>query len=499
MATLDGSSRQVNLGQGIAVRAPGLRGRADAHNVAPGAETRAPEVDGSGAALDAALTREGFLRLRVITLDVAPVPQAPAGDLRAPVSDVPGMEVTVPDLGEDVAQVLLAVDENGVVSWNFPVDSGDTLAPTTRGSGDVVRFIVPAFASAPDAGEAAETRGVLGLIGRKVLELVALPLAELVVPPLAGAAARLWESKSRIARARSFTPASYTSGDVPSLADADWERLATGRSLWFVHGTFVNTDSAFRAFPSDLLAALSDHYGGRVAAIDHHTLGVDPIGNADLVRELVPDGVQIEADIVCHSRGGLVSRALAGQGGDPVFDVRRIVHVASANHGTALATPNNLVPFIDRITTMVNLIPDGPAAVVETALTSVLVVVKIIAKYGLVGIPGLAAMDSAGDFLHGFNSTELPAEQFAIAADFSPSGGWRAMAVKSVQNVVVDRVFGDLANDLVVPTAGVYQGDDAMQVREDRRLVLPKARGVYHGSFFGQRDVATQIASWLTG
>lgn len=137
MATLDGSSRQVNLGQGIAVRAPGLRGQADAHNVAPGAETRAPEVDGSGAALDAALTREGFLRLRVITLDVAPVPQAPAGELRAPVSDVPGMEVTVPDLGEGVAQVLLAVDENGVVSWNFPVDSGDALAPTTRGSGGV--------------------------------------------------------------------------------------------------------------------------------------------------------------------------------------------------------------------------------------------------------------------------------------------------------------------------------------------------------------------------
>ena len=91
MATLDGSSRQVNLGQGIAVRAPGLRGQAEAHNVAPGSDTRAPEVDGSGDALDAALTQEGFLRLRVITLDVAPVPHATTGELRAPVSDVPGL------------------------------------------------------------------------------------------------------------------------------------------------------------------------------------------------------------------------------------------------------------------------------------------------------------------------------------------------------------------------------------------------------------------------
>ena len=504
--TLDGSSRRIDLGRGIALRAPGLRGRADVHDVGPASDTRAPEVDGSSEALDAALTKEGFLRLRVITLDVSPLPLAPTGEVRSPVTDEPGMEVTVPDLGEDVAQVLVAVDENGVVSWNFPVDSGDALAPTTRGSGDVVRFIVPAFAGTPVPGDGtavddggATDRGVFGFIGRKVLELIALPLAELVVPPLAGAAAKLWEKNARTARVRTFTASDYTRGDVADLADADWKRLAAGRSLWFVHGTFVNTESAFRAFPPDVLAALSDAYGGRVAAIDHYTLGVDPIENARRVREAVPDGLELDVDIVCHSRGGLVSRALAGQGADPVFDVRRIVHVASANHGTALATPANLVPFIDRITTIVNLIPDGPAAVIETTLTSVLVVVKIIAKYGLVGIPGLAAMDSEGDFLSSFNAAELPAEQFAVAADYTPSGGWRAMTLKSVENVVVDRVFGSAANDLVVPTAGVYEGDDAMVIPEHRRLVLPRARGVYHGSFFGQRDVATQIASWLTG
>ena len=185
MATLDGTGRQVNLGQGIALRAPGLRGSAEAHNVGPGSDTRAPEVDGSGPALDEALTREGFLRLRVITLDVAPAPLAPGSDIRAPISDVEGMEVSVPDLGDDVAQVLLAVDENGVVSWNFPVDTADQLAPTTRGTGASVRFIVPAFAAEPSPDDTGTNRGVFGLIGRKVLELVALPLAELVVPPLA--------------------------------------------------------------------------------------------------------------------------------------------------------------------------------------------------------------------------------------------------------------------------------------------------------------------------
>ena len=107
-------------------------------------------------------------------------------------------------------------------------------------------------------------------------------------------------------------------------------------------------------------------------------------------------------------------------------------------------------------------------------------------------------MDSAGEFLAGFNATALPTEQYAIAADFSPSGGWRAMAMRNVQNVVVDRVFGTAANDLVVPTEGVYEGEDAMVIPENRRLVLPRERGVYHASFFGQPDVAKQIAGWLT-
>ena len=72
------------------------------------------------------------------------------------------------------------------------------------------------------------------------------------------------------------------------------------------------------------------------------------------------------------------------------------------------------------------------------------------------------------------------------------------MTLRNLQNVAVDRVFGTAANDLVVPTAGVYEGEDSMAIPEQRRLVLPKERGVYHASFFGQPDVAKQIGTWLT-
>lgn len=101
MATLDGSSRAVTVGLGITLRAPGLRGSAEVHNIATGSPTRAAEVDGSGPALERALAEQGFLRLRVIALDVAPTPHPPSGEVRSPGSDLPGLEVSVPDLGAD--------------------------------------------------------------------------------------------------------------------------------------------------------------------------------------------------------------------------------------------------------------------------------------------------------------------------------------------------------------------------------------------------------------
>ena len=500
MATLDGSGRAVPLGMDITLRAPGLRGQATVHNIAQGSPTRGPDVDGSSEALGRALEEQGFLRLRVIELQVAAAPGGADGDLRAPYSDQPGLEVTVPDLGADVAQVLLAVDENGVASWNFPVDSSGVPAPTNRGGGSTVRFIVPAFATDNADGAAPPDRGILGLLGRKVLELVALPLGQLVLPPLARAAAGAWEAEKRLTRARTFTPDNYRTGDVADLTEEDWKRLAGGRSLWFVHGTFVTSHGAFGYADPAAIAKLGEAYGGRVAALDHHTLGVSPVDNVATLAAMVPPGLELEVDLVSHSRGGLVSRALAGaQGTVSPFNVRRVVYVAAPNHGTALATPDNLVPFIDRVTTMANLAPDGtPVDVVASVLSGVLVVVKVIAKYGVTALPGLAAMDASGPFLQGFNTAPVEAEEFAVAADYSPSGGWRAV-VRQGTNLLADRVFGGTPNDLVVPTAGVYEGSDAIDIPPDHRLVLATNRAVYHGSFFNQPDVLRTVTAWLTG
>ena len=52
------------------------------------------------------------------------------------------------------------------------------------------------------------------------------------------------------------------------------------------------------------MTALHEAYGGRVVALDHHSVSVTPKENAELLAGLVPDGAALEVDLVTHSRGG---------------------------------------------------------------------------------------------------------------------------------------------------------------------------------------------------
>ena len=98
-------------------------------------------------------------------------------------------------------------------------------------------------------------------------------------------------------------------------------------------------------------------------AFDHFTLSHDPRRNIEwLVDQLPPQ--PLELDVVCHSRGGLVARALAEHPVAFGFDVsrvkvRRTVFVGVPNNGTALADPDHIVKMLDRLTTALNLFPTG--------------------------------------------------------------------------------------------------------------------------------------------
>ncbi|NLZ43180.1 MAG: hypothetical protein GX886_18320, partial [Comamonadaceae bacterium] len=82
--------------------------------------------------------------------------------------------------------------------------------------------------------------------------------------------------------------------------------------LVLIHGTFVETASTFGklwALYPERVRQLFAHYGGRVCALDHETLGRSPIANARTLVEALPAGTRLH--LATHSRGGLVAEVLA--------------------------------------------------------------------------------------------------------------------------------------------------------------------------------------------
>ena len=92
-----------------------------------------------------------------------------------------------------------------------------------------------------------------------------------------------------------------------------------GALLVLVHGTFVDTVSTFGKLWTQhpqTVRELFAHYGGRVYALDHPTMGQSPITNALTLVRAMPAGARLH--LVTHSRGGLVAEVLARAcGGKP--------------------------------------------------------------------------------------------------------------------------------------------------------------------------------------
>jgi hypothetical protein len=448
------------------------------------------------AELDAAFASTSITELRRIELELAPAGAGAAGTLRSSAGEAT-VELLVPDLGTDVGQLVLACDEAGALTWHHPIDDALASQPlTTRGASGVKRFRIPAagpqLASGPDA-----QRSLLGVIGRKLLKVLVYPLTDPVIGFIGRGFAAAWEAHRHPPLVRSFTPANRREPRAGAFTPADWSALAGGRALLFVHGTFSSAHGAFYALPDAVFNALHQRYGGRVFAYDHSYLATDPAANARWFFEQLPVDTNLEVDIVCHSRGGLLSRLLAERPA-PGWHVRRLVFVAVPNAGTPLAEPNHMVAMIDRLTTALNLFPTGP--VVET-LEALITAVKVIGHGALEGLPGLSAMRPGGGLLRDLNAGGASTDGYrAVAVNFRPMGGGLASVVgQRVANRVIDLVFDSEANDLVVPEAGVWSanGHAAFPISTDRLLRVPAEAAVIHTTVFGHAPVGEALLRWL--
>ncbi|MHB8800395.1 MAG: DUF7379 domain-containing protein [Thermoanaerobaculia bacterium] len=394
------------------------------------------------------LTEDGRLDL-LRTLRLAPRPGAPEGVARV---------VLPARRGEDLLVVLR--QPSGALSIHRP--SGG--APR-RGAGEVV-FELP-------------LRRPPGRRG---------PAGDAVVFVLR-AAARV-EARAAATLARTFEEAAFRrAGLAEGLVHVTPEGLRNGRlvpaspallappparNLLLLHGTFSSTAAAFADLArSGLFAALEPIYGGRAVGFDHFTLSRTPAENARALAEALPGEEPFLFDVVAHSRGGLVLRTLLERPEEVGLVASRVatgrtVLAGVPNLGTPLASPGRWELALSGWLNLLDLLPPAPAPLLAAFVVEALL---WLARRVTTLLPGLSAMDPAGETVAALGKRALPGAYSALAARHAATG---ALA-RRLLDAGADRFFGE-PNDLVVPTEGCFVLDRPSGAR------IPEARVASLGS-----------------
>jgi hypothetical protein len=260
--------------------------------------------------------------------------------------------------------------------------------------------------------------------------------------------------------------------------------IGPGRALLVIHG-IIDRVYGFALSPllvwGDLLETLQVMYGHRVYAFDHLTLSETPEQNATQLLEQIPDGVEL--DILCHSRGGLVTRCLLRKlQARPRITVKNVVFMAAANQGSPLAAHENLADMLTVLSTLGARLP--AAGVVLDAAGRVMVRVAHLLAWGIEWVPGLQTLVPDGPLIRGLNTgpaTAVKRYSF-IRANLNAT----TEPVLKQLEMVSDRGFKGILSDLVVPFDGVVDlGSHTPRLSEDAELTTvlgtsSKAQGQWH-------------------
>lgn len=471
---------RVSIGNGSSITIPAGLGLV----VTPIDQVSRPRDFRSGL-LDGQLIEQGLDQQAVVAIDPLPARPAGARALATDAAAAPPQAANIDVPTDDKTAAIVQIEhENGAITWYIPASQSMGASQFTIPATDLTAVTV-----------APGSRGFsLGGIGKKLLKVFTFPITKIEngIADVAAGFVAAWERKNRPYLVRMYTPDVIDTG-APALEPADWDRLAEGRALLFVHGTFSSCD-AFNAL-KPILPELAERYGGRVFAFNHPTLADDPPTNAKNFLDAIPEAARrLDIDIVCHSRGGLVSREIANQGDSRGVKVKRIVFVGATNNGTILANEQHMLDLVNRYSTIARVIPNTVTHTIVDALT---VVLKVLARLLLNDMPGLAAMNPDGDEVKRIDSGPTKAEQlFAIASNFEPPVGSPFFTVTRAADAVVDNIFQQAENDLVVPTAGVFTCA-APDFPIANPTIFDASASVIHTQFFEQSLTQERLLDFL--
>lgn len=422
---------------------------------------------------------------------------------------------------------LIYRDEMGVISLHFPEnlprpeEIGREVGQITRGPGDVQKYRIllrTPPTGGPSSSTGAQTRFGIMSVGKKLFKLVVGKAIKRVSAPVAEAAAYgavwLWESRARAFQgfhSGRTVEALLAENPVPMSA-ADWESLQHGgkKALLFVHGTTSTTSGAFSGLHEFLDAASSLYrlYEGRVLGFNHHTLTLSVADNVADFYSALPANGKFQFDIVCHSRGGLVARALKELSVAEVanltkkswtwranVNIGKIVLVGTPNTGTQLADPNDIPHALEVLANVASMLPGA-----GLTLAGILSAAAFVAENGFKALPGMQNMNPSDEFLKLLNrvvGNRLPSvsEYYAIQSNFSS-----AHLANEILLCGVKYLFKDNLNDLIVPTLGTsnIEGRTLPETVVTYFGKAPRVESIAHTQYFKQRETWDFIIDSLT-
>jgi hypothetical protein len=354
------------------------------------------------------------------------------------------------DVSADEAAIVSIRHPSGALTFHLPVES------TSRGGRhpNQVRFVLTVRSTDVETGRRGVVTSAIKVVVIKVGKAGADKAVSLLLPKLVAAFERnTWSKRGLKEGWLKVTPDTLTSGVLAPAKPSSGER-----SLLLVHGTFSNAASAYRSLAaSNFFERTKSIYGDRVYAFDHFSLSRTPEENARMLLEGLP-AQSTTFDVVTHSRGGLVLRNLVERADafGPLagrFTLGHAVLVACPNEGTPLATPQRWSDTVGWVANLLELFPDNPFSTGAEFVANGLV---WLARHASGDIPGLHAMDGAGDLIAGLQSPPGPPEDgySALVANYNPAG----QVLLRMLDTGVDQFFGS-ANDLVVPSEGGWRID----------------------------------------
>ncbi|HET8547822.1 MAG TPA: hypothetical protein VFL57_07460, partial [Bryobacteraceae bacterium] len=461
------------------------------------------------AAADEAVLPPEFQSDRVSVEKTYAVSVDPAAPVRRG-DELPVIEFDVEAAGDEASLVVLR-HPSGAITFH----PGETA--TVRGAGAkrgaaasrITHFRIPLRRAHTAEGR----RGLITQVVKAAVLKVSKPVADAATSFLLPKLARLWEERTW---SRHGLSEGWFRVIPPPAAGALQLEPATpqpgNRSLLLLHGTFSDAASAYRGLTrTEFFKHAASIYENRVFAFNHFTVSRSPQENAEALLGALPPG-RCQFDVVTHSRGGLVLRTLVERPAElgpkaSRFQLGRAVLVASPNDGTPLATPDrwdktigwiaNLLKIIDRFS------PENPLL---TGAEFVAEGIVWLAHHVAGDLPGLRAMDGAGEIIEGLQGPPAPPLQSysALVANFHPTGN----IAQVMADAGVDQFFGS-ANDLVVPSEGGWRVDrDGVQhvnaaavgcFGPGGNLATAEPSAVIHTNFFDRRETATFLLRALAG